>query len=69
MYREYDKFIAGTEIFDNTNKLFNKTQKELLELITNDINEDRKYLLTQERQLFKSVSVNQGLILICIEMR
>lgn len=46
MYREYDKFIVGTEIFDNTNKLFNKTQKELLELITNDINEDRKYLLT-----------------------
>lgn len=46
MYREYDKFIAGTEIFDNTNKLFNETQKELLELITNDINEDRKYLLT-----------------------
>lgn len=46
MYREYDKFIVGTEIFDNTNKLFNKTQKELLELITNDINEDRKCLLT-----------------------
>lgn len=46
IYREYDKFIVGTEIFDNTNKLFNKTQKELLELITNDINEDRKYLLT-----------------------
>lgn len=46
MYREYDKFIVGTEIFDNTNKLLDKNQKELLELITNDINEDRKYLLT-----------------------
>ena len=46
MYREYDKFIVSTEIFDNTNKLLDKNQKELLELITNDINEDKKCLLT-----------------------
>ena len=31
MYREYDEFIAGTEIFDDINKSLDKIQKELSE--------------------------------------
>lgn len=52
MYREYDEFIAGTEIFDDINKSLDKIQKELSELITDDIDEEKKRLLTWEGQLF-----------------
>lgn len=52
MYREYDEFIAETEIFDDKNKSLDKIQKELSELITDDMDEEKKRLLTWERQLF-----------------
>lgn len=52
MYREYDEFIAGTEIFDDINKSLDKIQKELCELITDDIDEEKKRFLTWEGQLF-----------------
>lgn len=52
MYGEYDEFIAGTEIFDDINKSLDKIQKELSELITDDIDEEKKRLLTWEGQLF-----------------
>ena len=52
MYREYDEFIAGTEIFDDINKSLDKIQKELSELITDDIDKEKKRLLTWEGQLF-----------------
>lgn len=48
MYGEYDEFIAGTEIFDDINKSLDKIQKELSELITDDIDEEKKRLLTWE---------------------
>ena len=48
MYREYDKFIAGTEIFNDINKSLDKIQKKLSELITDDIDEEKKRLLTWE---------------------
>lgn len=51
MYREYDEFIAGTEIFDDVNKSLDKIQKKLSELITDDIDEEKKRLLTWEGQL------------------
>lgn len=37
IYREYDEFIAETEIFDDKNKSLDKIQKELSELMTDDI--------------------------------
>lgn len=52
LYREYDEFIAGTSVFDDANKSLDKIQKELLELITDDIDEEKKRLLTWEGQLF-----------------
>lgn len=52
MYREYDEFIAGTEIFDDINKSLDKIQKELSELITDGIDEEKKHLITWEGQLF-----------------
>lgn len=52
MYKEYDEFIAGTEIFDDTNRTLDDIQKELIKLITDDIDEERKRLLTWEGQLF-----------------
>lgn len=52
MYREYDEFIAETEIFDEVYKSLDKIQKELSELITDDMDEEKKRLLTWEGQLF-----------------
>lgn len=52
MYKEYDEFIAGTEIFEDTNRTLDDIQKELIKLITDDIDEERKRLLTWEGQLF-----------------
>lgn len=52
MYKEYDEFIAGTEIFDDINKTLDDIQKELLKLIMDDMDEEKKRLLTWERQLF-----------------
>lgn len=52
MYREYDEFIAETEIFDEIYKSLDKIQKELSELITDDMDEEKKRLLTWEGQLF-----------------
>lgn len=52
MYREYDEFIAETEIFNDINKSLDKIQKELSELITDNIDEEKKRLLTWEGQLF-----------------
>lgn len=52
MYEEYDEFIAGTEIFEDTNRTLDDIQKELIKLITDDIDDERKRLLTWEGQLF-----------------
>ena len=52
MYREYDEFIAETEIFDEIYKSLDKIQKELSELITDDMDEEKKRLLTWEGELF-----------------
>lgn len=52
MYRKYDEFIAGTEIFNDKNKSLDKIQKELLELITDEMDEEKKRFLTWEGQLF-----------------
>ena len=52
MYREYDEFIAKTEIFDEIYKPLDEIQTELLELITDDMDEEKKRLLIWEGQLF-----------------
>lgn len=52
IYREYDEFIAETEIFDDINKSLDKIQKELSDIITDNIEEEKKRLLVWEGQLF-----------------
>lgn len=52
MYSKYDEFIAETRIFEDKNKSLDKIQKELSELMNNEIDEEKKHFLMWEGQLF-----------------
>ncbi len=52
MYKEYDDFIAETGIYNDINKSLDEIQKELFELMTSNVDEEKKRLITWEGQLF-----------------
>jgi len=51
-YKEYDTFIAETNILDDKDKSLDDIQKKLSEFISDDLDEDIKRLLMWEGQLF-----------------